>query len=243
MSGSGAASRGVWCQDASPGTVARLAQSGFDWVCLDAQHGVYGRAELIEVARAYPFAAAELVVRVPSCDFAAIGAALDVGATTVIVPQIESAAEAERAVAATYYPPRGDRSWGPIGRTWGRTTAGPEGANAEITCAVMIESAVALEQVEAIAVVPGVSQLFVGPHDLSLSLGTTVEALLTDDSVGSALARIAAAAAAHGLVVGAFAGIPEVAVRFRDRGISCLAVATDLWLLARGVEAALNPSA
>src|SRR3712207_3105408 len=96
-------SRGVWCQDSSPGTVSRLAQSGFDWVCLDAQHGVYGRTELIETARAYPFDSAELVVRVASCDFARIGAALDIGATTVIVPQVESVAEAERAVAATYY--------------------------------------------------------------------------------------------------------------------------------------------
>ena len=240
MSGFGPASRGVWCTDASPGSVARLAQSGFDWVCLDAQHGVYGRSELLEVARAYPFAAAELVVRVASCDFAAIGTSLDAGATTVIVPQIESAAEAERAVAATYYPPRGNRSWGPLGRTWGRTAAEPEPANAEITCAVMIESAVALNQVEAIAAVPGVGQLFVGPNDLSLSLSTTVEALLTDDSAGSALARITAAAESQELTVGAFAGTPAIAERFRASGISCLAVATDLWLLARGAEAALD---
>ena len=242
MNGFGAGSRGVWCQDASPGAVARLAQSGFDWVCLDAQHGVYGRAELIEVARAYPSDAAELVVRVPSCDFAAIGAALDVGATTVIVPQIESAAEAERAVAATYYPPRGGRSLGPLGRIWGRTTAGPEAANAQTSCAVMIESAIALDRVEAIAAVPGLSQLFVGPSDLSLSLGTTVEELLADDSADSALARIAAAAQANDLSVGAYGGDPATAERFRAYGISCLVVATDLWLLARGVEAALNPS-
>src|SRR5918998_6759512 len=117
MSGYGPDSRGVWCQDASPGTVARLAQSGFDWVCLDAQHGVYGRAELLEAARVYPFDAAELAVRVASCDFAGIGAALDIGATTVIVPQVESVADAERAVAATYYPPGGSRSMGPLGRT------------------------------------------------------------------------------------------------------------------------------
>ena len=243
MNGFGAVSRGVWCQDASPGAVARLAQSGFDWVCLDAQHGVYGRAELLETARAYPFDAAELVVRVASCDFAAIGAALDVGATTVIVPQIESVAEAEEAVAATYYPPRGSRSWGQLGRTWGRTEIESEDANAQTSCAVMIESAVALDRVEAIARVPGVSQLFVGPNDLSLSLGTTVEALLADGSSDSALARIVAAAQANGLTVGAFGGNPVMAERFRTRGISCLVVATDLWLLARGAEAALDPPA
>ena len=102
MSGFGPDSRGGWGQDSSPGTVARLARSGFDWVCLDGQHGVYDRTELLEAARVYPFETAELVIRVASLDFAGIGAALDVGATTVIVPQIESAAEAERAVEATY---------------------------------------------------------------------------------------------------------------------------------------------
>jgi 4-hydroxy-2-oxoheptanedioate aldolase len=242
MSGFEADSRGVWCQDASPGTVARLARSGFDWVCLDAQHGVYGRAELLETARVFPFDAAELVVRVASLDFAGIGAALDAGATTVIVPQIESAAQAERAVAATYYPPRGSRSWGPLGLTWGRTATGPEAANAQISCVVMIESALALDRVEAIAAVPGISQLFVGPYDLSLSLGTTVDELLADDSEDSALARIAAAAQANQLNVGAYGGNPDLAERFRAYGISCLVVATDIWLVAHGAEAALSPS-
>src|SRR3712207_40161 len=197
MSGFGPDSRGVWCQDSSPGTVARLAKSGFDWLCLDAQHGVYGRTELLEVARVYPFDRAELVVRVASCDFARIGVALDVGATTVIVPQIESPAEAERAVAATYYPPRGNRSMGQLGRTWGRAAVEPQSANAASTCAVMIESAVALDRVEAIAAVPGVGQLFIGPYDLSLSLGTTVEGMLADDSSESPVARIVAAAKAN----------------------------------------------
>jgi 4-hydroxy-2-oxoheptanedioate aldolase len=238
MSGFGVESRGVWCQDASPGAVARLARSGFDWVCLDAQHGVYGRSELLETARAFPFHAAELVVRVASCDFAGIGAALDVGATTVIVPQIESAAEAGQAVAATYYPPRGRRSWGQIVQTWGRTATPSEEANAQTSCAVMIESAIALDRVEAIAQVPGVSQLFVGPYDLSLSLGTTVDGLLDD---GSALARISAAAKANDLSVGAYGGNPALAERFREHGISCLVVATDLWLVAEGARAALNP--
>ena len=239
MSRFGPDSRGVWCQDSSPGTVARLARSGFDWVCLDAQHGVYGRSEFIETARAYPFDAAELVVRVASCDFAGIGAALDVGATTVIVPQIESPTEAERAVAATHYPPRGNRSMGQLGRTWGRTAVEPEPANAQTSCVVMIESAVALDRVEAIAAVPGVSQLFIGPYDLSLSLGTTVEGLLADDSRESAVARIAAAAKANDLTVGAYGGSPDLANRFRAYGISCLVVATDLWLVARGAEAVL----
>ena len=233
-------SSGVWCQDASPGMVARLARLGFDWVCLDLQHGGYSRSEIVEVARSYPVGHAELVARVASCDFAAIGAALDAGARAVIVPQIESAAEAGRAVAATFYPPVGERSMGPLTRIWDGMTLTAEEANVSIRCAVMIESAAALSRVEEIAAVDGVDQLFVGPYDLSLSLGTTVQALLDDDSVDGPLKRIVQTAAAHGRTVGGFAGTPDLADRFRERGITCVAVATDLWITAAGGRAALS---
>jgi 4-hydroxy-2-oxoheptanedioate aldolase len=238
--GYGGPSDGVWCDDASPGMVARLAGLGFDWVCLDMQHGAYSRSEIIEAARSFPLGDVELVVRVPSCDFTAIGAALDAGARAVIVPQIESAAEAQRAVIATFYPPIGGRSWGPLGRMWDGPTLTSEEANRSTTCAVMIESAGALWQVEEIAAVDGVSQLFVGPYDLSLSLGTTVPALLDDDSESSPLTRIVQIAAAYGHTVGGFAGTPELADRFRERGISCVAVATDLWVTSEGARAALR---
>lgn len=233
-------SRGVWCNDSSRGAVARLARGGFDWVCLDAQHGIYGRNELVEAARSFPDGAAELVVRVAANDFAGIGAALDVGATTVIVPQVDSPAEAARAVAATFYPPRGRRSWGQLTRTWGRASVEPDAANARTTCAVMIESAAALDQVEAIAAVAGVGCLFVGPFDLALTLGTTVEALLDDDAADSALSRITAAAVDHGLFVAAFGGAPAYAERFAARGLTCRVVATDLWLHQAGIAAVLG---
>ena len=125
--GFGGPSSGVWCGDASPGMVARLARLGFDWLCLDPQHGLYSRTEIIDAARSFPSGFAQLVVRVPSCDFVAIGAALDAGARAVIVPQIESAADAQRAVAATFYPPVGGRSWGSWAASGGRNTDGRGG--------------------------------------------------------------------------------------------------------------------
>jgi 4-hydroxy-2-oxoheptanedioate aldolase len=240
--GFGGPSSGVWCGDASPGMVARLARLGFDWLCLDPQHGLYSRTEIIDAARSFPSGFAQLVVRVPSCDFVAIGAALDAGARAVIVPQIESAADAQRAVAATFYPPVGSRSWGQLGGIWGGAILTAEAANSNITCAVMIESANALLRVEEIAAVDGVGQLFVGPYDLSLSLGTTVQALLDDDSETSPLTRIVQVAAAYDRAVGGFAGTPEVADRFRERGIACVAVATDLWITNEGARAALRSS-
>lgn len=240
MTGFGPGTRGVWCVDATPGAVTRLARSGFDWLCLDAQHGLYGRAGLVAAAHSYPDGGAELAVRVAVNDFAAIGEALDAGATTVIVPQVDSPALAAAAVAAAYYPPRGGRSWGQFGVTWGRPPIEPEVLNERTTCAVMIESAAALEQVEAIAAVPGVGCLFVGPYDLSLTSGTTAEALLDDDSAGGPLARIVAAGRDHGVTVGGFAGTAAYADRFRAHGISCLAVATDLGLLDAGAAAAVR---
>jgi 4-hydroxy-2-oxoheptanedioate aldolase len=220
--------------------VARLAQCGFDWLCLDMQHGLYSRTEIINVARSFTSEAAQLVVRVPSCDFVVIGTALDAGAQAVIVPQIESAADAQRAVAATFYPPAGGRSWGPLGRIWGGATLTHEAANRSIRCAVMIESVDALSRVEEIAAVDGVDQLFIGPSDLCLSLGTTVQALLDDDSESSALTRIVQVAAAYGRTVGGFAGTPELADRFRERGVTCLVIATDLWITNEGARAALR---
>jgi 2-keto-3-deoxy-L-rhamnonate aldolase RhmA len=104
----------------------------------------------------------------------------------------------------------------------------------------MIESAAALESVDEIAEVDGVDQLFVGPYDLSLTLGTTVPALLDDDSEASPLSRIVQAATAYGRTVGGFAGTPELAERFRERGIACVAVASDLWITAEGARAALH---
>jgi 4-hydroxy-2-oxoheptanedioate aldolase len=240
--GFGGASSGLWCSDAGPNMVARLARLGFDWLCLDMQHGLYSRTEIVNVARSFPPEGAQLVVRVPSCDFVVIGTALDAGAEAVIVPQIESAEDAKQAVAATFYPPAGARSWGQLGGIWGGPTLTVDAANRSTSCAVMIESVAAVSRVEEIAAVDGVDQLFVGPYDLSLSLRTTVQALLDDDSETSALTRIVQVAAAYGRTVGGFAGTPELADRFRERGLTCLVIATDLWITKEGAHAALRTS-
>jgi 4-hydroxy-2-oxoheptanedioate aldolase len=211
-------SRGVWCQDATPAAAARLARAGFDWLAIDLQHGRHGRSELI-------------------------GLALDVGARAVIVPQIESAEQASAAVDATFYPPKGRRSSGQMQRIWGAPELTESAANEQIVCAVMIESATALDLVDEIAAVPGLGGLFVGPYDLSLGIGTRVPDLLADTSSDSPLRRIAKAAADHGLLVGAFAGNPAHARLFADHGITCIAVATDGWILQTGAAAALAAEA
>ncbi len=238
--GFGPRSRGVWCVDAGPGMVRRLGLAGFDWVAVDMQHGTYGRAELLELARSWHGVPADLVVRVPSSEFTGIGLALDAGAAAVVVPQVDSPEQARAAVEAACYPPLGRRSAGQLAPTWGQPGTDIARTNDRVTCAVMIESAVALGCVEQIAAVPGVGLLFIGPNDLSLSLGGTVDGLLDDRSPDSALDRILAAGQASGVPVGAYGGDPATAARFADRGIDCLAVATDLWVTAAGAGQALG---
>lgn len=224
-------SRGLWCTLSDPNVVRICAGLGFDWLALDAQHGAIDRRGLVELGRTLAGVGVPFAVRVPELDFAWIGAALDAGASTVIVPQVDSAAEAAAAVAATFYPPVGGRSWGPFPSLWGAPAPSATEANAATRCAVMIESAAGLEHVHEIAAVPGVGMLFVGPFDLSLSLGVPVE---TGLATGGPVATIVAAAAAHRVAVGAFAGDPDKAARLRAVGVDCLAVATDVGLLKAG---------
>ncbi len=232
-------SRGVWCTTADANVVLTCASLGFDWLALDAQHGDIDRRAVYDLGRSLAAVDIELVVRLPELDFAWVGSALDAGASTVIVPQVDTAEQAAAAVAATFYPPRGSRSWGPAPAMWGRAAPTPAEANAAVRCAVMIESATALSNVDAIAAVPGVDMLFVGPFDLSLSLGLDSDAAITDPT--GPVRRIVAAAARAQRAIAAFAGDPGKTRALRAAGIDCLAVATDLGLLRAGAATLNTP--
>ena len=232
-------SRGVWTFTADVDLLRRLAAAGFDWVAVDAQHGPVDRAELHAIGRAFAAAVTPFVVRVPAVDAAWIGAALDAGAAVVIVPSVTGSADALLAARASRYPPEGDRSWGPFAPVWGGTAPDPAPANADVRCLALIETAGALADVDEIAATPGIDGLFVGPFDLALSVGTTVDALLDDHSPGSPLEVVVAAAARHGILLGAFAGSPGNAARLRAHGIDCLAVATDVGVVAEGCRSLL----
>ena len=201
-------SRGIWAVTVDVDLLRRLASGGFDWLAVDAQHGPLDRAAVHAVGRALADTGASLVVRVPSVDPVWIGAALDAGAGAVVVPSVSTTADAVLAARASRYPPAGERSWGQFAPQWGGAVLDPASANAAVQCLVMIETAGALADVDAIASTPGVDGLFVGPFDLALALGTTVDALLDDRSPGSPLGEVVAAAKRHGILVAAFAGTP-----------------------------------
>lgn len=224
---------GIWCSVSSPALLGLVARSGFDWVALDAQHGEFDRRALVEAGRTLTGDGHAFAVRVARGDAADIGLALDAGAATVIVPLVETVEEARLAVAAAHYPPAGQRSWGPFAPLWDQPVTAAHEASPQV--AVMVESALGLSNVEAITAVAGVDLVFVGPFDLALSLGVSVEQLLEHPS--GPLGRIQEAAAAAGVAVGAFAGTPEWAHLLRDRGIDCLAVTTDAAVVAAGALA------
>jgi 4-hydroxy-2-oxoheptanedioate aldolase len=235
----GRPSIGVWSGLAGTAGAMLLASSGFDWIGLDAQHGTWDDATLVDTLRALPSAPTEVVVRVGANDPAVIGRALDAGAAGIIVPLVGSVDEAAAAVAACRYPPLGQRSWGPLPALWGHQVPVTDQANADVTCAVMVESPQAVEQVEAIAAVEGVDMLFVGPFDLSLASGTTVDALLADNSPSSALAQVVGACTAAGIKAGAYAGTIERGRILAERGFTAVAIATDNGLLTAGAHAAI----
>ncbi|HEY0249532.1 MAG TPA: aldolase/citrate lyase family protein [Gryllotalpicola sp.] len=230
--------RGAWCMIGDDAVTATLARAGFDWLCLDAQHGAFDRSAVVTALRLADAAWPPLLVRAPSNDAAWIGAALDAGARGVIVPMVSSATEAARAADATHYPPRGSRSWGPMQPLAG--IPAPTAQEASSECLVMIETAAGLDAVDEIARTPGVTGLFVGPFDLALALGLALDELLADTSPDSPLRRIAAAAQAAGVTAGAFAGTPERAPVLAAHGFELLAVATDASMLIAGAEAALG---
>jgi 4-hydroxy-2-oxoheptanedioate aldolase len=230
----GELSLGAWCNLADPYVAAILAGAGFDWICLDQQHGTYDDRSLVDTLRSPP-AGATALVRVLANNASLIGRALDAGAAGVIVPMIGSAAQAAEAVAASRYAPEGSRSCGPLAGISGSPVVDPVTANATTLCAVMVETPAAVEEVEAIAAVSGVDAIFLGPFDLALAYGTTVPVLLTDRSVASPLRRVVAACEAAGIVAGSYAGTVEAAVALRELGFTMLAVTSDSALL---VEAA-----
>ncbi|MBK4346229.1 HpcH/HpaI aldolase family protein [Lacisediminihabitans changchengi] len=231
--------RGAWAVAGEPFIAAQLTRLGFDWLCLDQQHGRFDDSRTDAVLTHRRDDAVPVYVRVRALDAGLIGRALDAGAAGVIVPLVESVEQARAAVAASRYPPVGTRSWGPNLGAPDRMPATATTANSEIQVWVMIETATALEHVEAIAAVPGVDGLFVGPFDLAIALGVQVDAMIADDSLTAPLRRILAAASEAGISAGAFGGAPARGAVLASMGFAFVAIATDTGLLELGSSAAL----
>lgn len=225
---------GYWVVLDSAVSTERVARIGYDFVALDAQHGLFGYEGMLRNLQAIDAAAtAAPVVRVGANDQFQIGRALDAGAVLVIVPLVESAAEAAAAVSYTQHPPFGTRSYGPM-RSGLRIGPNPAQVRDQVGCLVMIETADGLDNVEEICATEGLTGVYVGPSDLTLALGG---ASSTDGAVASefeaALVRVRTAAAAAGIAAGIHTPSGEVANRRLREGFTFASVASDVTHLER----------
>ena len=214
---------GAWSVISSPLSVRLLAAAGLDYVVIDLQHGEATEADLPGLTSAIRLAGAVPIARVRHAHTADIGRALDLGCEGVIVPNVDSATQARQAAGAVRYPPGGHRSMGGVL------------AAREPFCLVMAESAAAVAELDATLAVDGVDGLYVGPGDLSLSLGCALD---PDDPVlDQALRRIWAACAAAGKPVGVHAANGTLARRYREAGCTLITSAVDATAITRDTAA------
>jgi 4-hydroxy-2-oxoheptanedioate aldolase len=222
---------GLW--SVMPGTIGAeiLAKAGADYVCVDQQHGVidYGSiAPMFQVIRA---GGAAPITRVLSNDPFLIMKALDAGSWGVIVPLVNSAEDAARAVSACRYPPQGIRSFGPVLAADVIGSRDPEKLGGEVLCLVMVETREALERVGEIAATPGLDGIYIGPSDLALSLGLPPTLEIMEGEHEAAVRRIREACHEYGIAAGIHAPSGEWARRHAQAGFDLITVASDAPLL------------
>ncbi len=188
-----------------------LSYCGYDAVVVDLQHGMFGLDAAIPLLQAVSAGPAVPMARVPTNDAATIGKLLDGGAYGIICPAVDTADQATAFVAACRYPPRGLRSFGPAR---GLLYGGPdyvEHTDETVLTWAMIESAAGLADLDAILSVPGLDGVYVGPHDLALSLGEAPGQSTPPPAVFRALVDVAAAARAARRWAGVFCADPTLA--------------------------------
>ena len=230
-----------WCAIPSPVVAELIAREGFVAITLDQQHGLYDMATTAAAIVHVHAAGAAPVVRIPLGDFAVASRVLDFGAEGVIAPMINTPADARMFVAASKYPPLGERSWGPHRATALAGIADQKvylrEANESVLTFAMIETRAALSNVDAIAATPGIDALFVGPSDLSIALtdGATLDP--HSPAVEAALDQIVAAAKKAGKIAGLYCINAERALACAKRGIKFLAVGSDQGFLRAGTAA------
>jgi 4-hydroxy-2-oxoheptanedioate aldolase len=225
--------------------VELAALAGFDGVILDTEHGSYGTETLGPLVLAARASGIYPIVRVRSNDASLIGAALDAGAAGVLVPQIGSVAEAVKALSAARFAPEGTRGANPWVRAggFGFTQDWFSHANEEAAVMLMIEGASGLAALEGIVQLPGLDSIFLGPVDLSHSLG--VPGQVNHPKVHDAIASTLRSAKSLGINVGVFAPTELEAARWLSTGAGFVAVGVDTAHLGRAfrqIMLALNAS-
>jgi 2-dehydro-3-deoxyglucarate aldolase len=239
---------GCWLTLASPAVAEAVAHCGCDWLLIDAEHGpsdipsIFSQLQAIDAARANG-ASSQAVVRVSWNNAALVKRIMDCGAQTIMFPAIETAEEAALAVAATRYAQGGNQGVRGVASTMRAATYSMDKsyvatANEQACVIVLVESAKALENVEAIAATEGVDCVFIGSSDFAASMGHLGNS--THNDVQIAIDYVTAVCTHHGKAIGIYAHDVENAKRYRDMGMHFIALNSDVAWLTRGVSVAIG---
>lgn len=228
---SGKTQIGCWLASGAPSTAEALGCAGFDFLVVDTEHTPIDPPQMIDILRTIAGTPAQAIVRPPWNDMVMVKRVLDAGALTLLLPFVQSAEEARRAVAYTRYPPAGVRGVAGThrGSRYGTIPDYAKRAHEEICVIVQIETLAAFGELEAIAAVPGVDSLFIGPSDLSASMGMLGD--MGNRVVQEKLAAGAQACKRLGKPCGIIGFNPEMAKKFLGYGFSWVAVSSDLALM------------
>ena len=233
-----------WCSLPYPLVAETLGREGFAAVTIEGQHGLWDVASMLTGIAAVRQGGAAPVVRVPVGDFALASRVLDFGAEGLIAPMINTAADARAFAASAKYPPVGERSWGPHRATALAGLADQSvylrEANDHVITLAMIETRMALQNLEAIVETPGIDGLFLGPSDLSIALSDGKSLDPTSKEVDREIDRMVGAAVKAGKIAGVFCHTAERAAALAQRGVRFLAVTSDIAMLRAGIAAALK---
>jgi 2-keto-3-deoxy-L-rhamnonate aldolase RhmA len=238
----GETSLGTWITIGSPDVTDTLKQLDFDWFVLDTEHSYYS----IETARNLMLSLTDSkvvpIVRVGESDQYLIKRALDIGSYGVLVPLVNTREEAERVVNFSKYPPQGTRGVGPVrAAAYGNNIREyVNTANDQILVCVQVETTTALSNAEAIAEVKGVDLLFVGPSDLTISLGLGTER--SHQKVADAMLSVVKICEKSGKIPGTLAATPEEAKKWQKLGFKFIALGSDSKYLYQGAKQFLEQS-
>ncbi len=217
-----------------------MAHQGWDSLTIDMQHGVIDYAAMVTMLQAVSTTATVPGVRVPWLEPGIVMKSLDAGAYGIICPMVNTREDAQRLVAYTHYAPQGARSFGPVRAALYGGDDYAAKANETVVAFAMIETAQALDNLDAILSVEGLDAIYIGPSDLSLALGCKPVFDDVDPPVAQAIDHIVARAKAHGVVAGVHNGRADVARARVGKGFRFVTLGSDARLLASGSQQLLS---
>jgi 4-hydroxy-2-oxoheptanedioate aldolase len=225
-----------WLAIANGFAAETMAHQGWDTLTVDLQHGVVDYQAMVGMLQAISTTPTVPIVRVPWLEPGILMKSLDAGAYGVICPMVNTREDAQKFVAWTTYAPRGTRSFGPARALLYGGADYARHADATLVRFAMIETAQALDKLDAILSVEGLDAIYIGPSDLSLALGCRPTFDDVEPKVAQAIDHILDRALAHGLVAGIHNGTPEAALARIAKGFRFVTVSSDARILAAGSQ-------